>query len=859
MAEIIIEDKAYLNPALGETVGTEWLIDNIGSVVNFKLTFRFETLYITSTDVIGDGGTVFFAPDGNDTGYLSDLKMLWSDDPTAFEEINQGDQITVSGATTAGNDTERTVILKMDDQTLIMDVDFTKEVLPIGRVVQVSTKMTGFEYLDGLIENSEPINFTSKIDGSTQRAIVTGVDNTDLITKHYLSRLGNKSYQYNGGDPQGSIYIQGNNKGLAAGGFAQGFILTQSILITPLFLASQLTDFKNGKFPPYFIKGNSLKHVFSIEGSANITDPNRKKSVASGDKLGNVGYVGENFNDGPTKYSIQGLTYKRLDNTINPALELVTTDTVMEFYVLHSLGNVFSDGNTRMIITHHFAPVPEDEYKEPQFPVVGGSPNLAKDRYLEENFIHDRIECVMGTQSTIAQNTGKTYSVIKDCLVEFVSATLAKVTTTFALHPDILARLGPLSKRNYRVMCETKDYTLARIDGLNDAVQLEVDVNQYYTDFSDPGLITQDLKFLEHPKSDIDADSITALTARVDDDVLAIADIDLDLLTREGDDIIINSIEGKIIAKNQSDPSNIREFNLDSFDVDTSGALIVTDATFGGVPNISFVQDRGFKTPTDNNRKNIDILRRFDLDAGGKFRYQFQFPFICRWEEWEQNQNRDTVFFDPTEDNDGLNEEWYRYGSLLNWNLFFVSVVNLTKNGNPLTFTEERSFNLEDYLQGTEWDNENMESKDGSGTPILLGANYGLITGADTTIEANKTFNTTPLPTLGDLEAQMRINVYLKGNYLSTYTISSVRDRQLNSWLKSIGITNRVVITDEGAGVFRASCIVDGSLLPDELEFRMSCTFYDLRPDLGIPDGKEISGGGLKETSEGTGIKNISS
>ena len=177
---------------------------------------------------------------------------------------------------------------------------FPSHDLDAGASVYNSTAIQGVEFLWGLIENNEGTNYTSKVDGSTQRAKITGLDNTDTTTVKTLTQLGSKSYQY------GDITIKGNGigDGPSTVPVSQAFTLTHTVLIGPWFLADEINDIKNGVAPTLFRDSNSPKYVFQVTAGKDINNPNKRKVVVEDEVLGNVGYLDENFNANPTNYSV---------------------------------------------------------------------------------------------------------------------------------------------------------------------------------------------------------------------------------------------------------------------------------------------------------------------------------------------------------------------------------------------------------------------------------------------------------------------------------------------------------------------------------------------------------------------------
>lgn len=816
--EIIIEDVQFLNLSLGETVPTTYLRANIGDVIQSTIPFRFESYLIASGIVENEGDTVIYArPPVGVTQVLFDSRILWTDTVNGFELIEEGDEVTLTGSG-ASNNGAKTVLEKIDNQTLMMSTSYSNpELLPIGSVAYVSTNIESIEYFHNLLENQESISFISKTDGSTQKAVVSGISNLDLATEHPLTQIGYKSYQY------GSLTIVGNGLGDGNAGtqVSQAFILTHTFVVSPLFVASQINDIKNNVPPQYYINNNCLKYVLEIQASLDLTNPNHKKSVVRFETLGNTGYLGENFNTQLTNYSTSSLAYKREDLTVNDALELTTNETTIEFNVTNTTDTPFSDGNTKLVFWHSYLPTPEDQYRLPQFAVV---PTTATDNLFKENFIFDRIECTLGTLATTPDNLGTPIQIIKECETTYMSDSLINVKVTIAMSGNASTRIAA-NNHDYLIALSVRDHTKSGSDA--DNVTLKVDVDEYFIDTTDPTMVNITQTFLEHPYNLIGTEDTSTVTAFVDDDILGIAKITLDQNSRIDDEIRLVSAVCEIVAKNGSE-----EFTLDSTTIALGNSLIIND-----IPYIDFTQSRGFATPADELRTNIRLFSDTAIDGAGIFNYEFRFPFIMRWESWEPLPAADDLFFNTSLQNNGKNHNWVRYATFAGWSISLKTTINATKNGTPQVYNSISPIDTKDYTDGLSWDTENIKSYDNDTLdPLLSGGLYGLQALKDSRVEAQMTYaDTDGDPVVGDLVCRMGINVFEKGNFKEQRTLSSVYTAHPNTWLKSTDTSDLVVITNPSGSIFEGKCLVQGGLLPSGETFKFFQRFYDLRAETPVP------------------------
>ena len=274
-----------------------------------------------------------------------------------------------------------------------------------------------------------------------------------------------------------------------------------------------------------------------------------------------------------------------------------------------------------------------------------------------------------------------------------------------------------------------------------------------------------------------------------------------------------------------------------------TGLKIIDDPTYGDVPFVDITQDRGFKTPADDLRKNIRIKRRIDLDLGGIFAYEIDFPMVMRWENWEARPNANDDFFDSSQPNNGLNHDWVRINNTAGWDIFYRFTLTALKNGDPLTFTSETIMNLDNYLAGTEWNTENIKTFiDSTNDPILSGGDYGVSLTDNTRVQAEMTYLGVESFVPADLVAVLKINVFERENFKGQFTISTLYDPQPNTKWLGISPSIRAVITNPSGDIWRTTAILQSNLLDDETTFKITHRLY--APPFG--DAKELEDDTIK-------------
>lgn len=862
-----IDDPTVFQTDSPSTTAVNFMADNQSEMVVVEVDFRYEVNRVAVGANQNNPETspaIVLGPDEQQNNRPRDRRGIWiSDIGTSWDGFKVGDSVMVTGSLDPFNNKTVTIIEILEDdggtRTLIADTVFNAEFLEVGGLVTNVTPQTFIEYSYGLIENNELDNFISKTDGSTQ--IVEIKDITNLP-----NQSGN--FPYKVATPKGdrswylkdtSIKVRGNGIGLGNPDTSgiQAFRIRHKLPISPFVLASSFSDAQDGTPPDWFKDQAALKYVFKINTRATVNDPNDNTIVVTGTFLGETGWFDENFNGGPTNYYFDNLVYKQLNDTVNGALQVTTNETKINFDLFNTTDSPFSAGNTNLVFGFNYAPADQALYRN--IPA-------ATSETMEHNFMFDNVvSTVNGTNEnprSVLNNSDELK--IKSITSTFISASHISVEVRMEFSENIVTRIAANIAQQYMIFVTVKDHNRTRDD--SDKVTLLLDAGTFFLDLTDPDMILQEQSFMRHPDSDPENDTIEFINGRIEDDILCVNKWSLDRNDRETDEVTINRIVSQIIMRKDTGAS----FVLDQEVSDVSGSQLVFDPVFGDIPNIVVNKSRGFKTPADENRANVITRRRFDDDAAGFFEYITQLPIILRWENFiayvkpaGAAGNVSSDFFDPTLPNNGQDENWIRYDALAGWSIFYRTTITAIKNGDPLTYIKDSQLTTFDYLLGTEWDTENIKTFDENDALLADGGSSFIIHYADGRIQAEFTYiGPAPNPLLSEIDIVLKLDVFEKGTYKNTYWLSSAYDAHPDTWWRSIGITNRVVVSNPSGNIFRGEALVIGSLLPEELSFKCTARIYDNRDEAPPvpPNGKLLSpSGDFKLMSGSIGFKQLSS
>jgi len=845
------------NPELGEEEAdaTPYLYDNMGDTPQVRAAVRLEEiLHVTTDDIEDSKDAIVINPSTVTSGESEDDRLLWTNNPEGFAGVKEGDDYTVQ----LNDLSHRTkaVLEKKSNQLLLMDSSYAGApldlILDIGRKGFVSTVIEDMEFFHNLIENDAAVNYNDLTTGITRRAVANGLSNNDL-TDTQMKQLGSKAYQYGSLDVAGNGIGDGSNPPVVGvPDVSQAFIFKQKLLIAPLFTVDQATDDTNGIAPPYLKDSSSLKYVFRVEASRDLSNPNDVKTVIEFETLGNVGWENETPNTGTTDYFISNVVFKRSGGGVIDALELTTNEQTIEFDVENTVSSPFSNGGgteTRIIANIETLPTAQEQYRLPEFPTAPDTSNHP----LKENFLFDKSVTSLDLGAVAGENFGGVDQVIKEVESTYVSGSKAHVVITVQMASAAVDKIAPLMPIKFKAWISTANRALAR--SKSDKVNLPIAKLNYFSETTDPTMITMTNGFYDHPM--VEGDTVKeSLILRPQDDFVSQTIFTLDRndipnFDRTDSEIDFLSATMQLIARKDSSTS----FVLDEFTTSFNNLEIVNNPTYGTIPEIDVTQDRGFRAPVDDLRRNVRIKRRYDLDAltpAGIFNYEMTFPSIMRWEAWEPLPLANNDFLDPTApdgEHKGKNHNWVHYFQSTGYTMYFKSELIATKDGAALPpYVLESQLVVEDFAEGSEWDTETINNFRTGNSDLI--PNNGFMSTENTLIHGENTYiGLDANPLLSELVMVIYTNREGIDNWKNLSAISSKYPVDgVSSTLQGLGNDLTATKSNPSGNIFRVAA---ESNLKGEIPDRPAFRIYDNRADSGIPDGLATEDGILLETENG--------
>jgi hypothetical protein len=489
------------------------------------------------------------------------------------------------------------------------------------------TPLTAMKLFYGIVENSQPASFVSKLDNTTQGFYASGLTTSPTVA----TPLGNpRSWFFN---DVTNIYK------VSTSGYVQTFRFTHEFVITPFFLDGEQSNIENIIDPSYFQQNESLKYVFNAEINTALSNPNTVHDFMDDQLLGEVAYYNENFNGLQNKFSFEDLTYRDAVNLQSCDGLLITQKTRVNFTLVTT--GTFTN-NTTAAIPQVFYLSPLDEY----------SNTIATDG--AENFMMYDKRAVCASVPVAVTNGDMT-----NVKLTYVDATHIDVEFDFEFTTAEKLRLTTSGQYCISILVETVGLSAVN----SDKVRLKIDVNTFdlYTDITQLMSFGRKSQMWIHPYHPMTSSGFSSLKTWIEDAIMTKAICSLNYVQYPNANI--KSIIGRMIAYNTADE---RWFELDSYEFDLSGVQ-----TISGAQQISIDTPRAFQLEPGDPYLNAKI--ETGLGVPGSYQdYNVWIPWKMRYEDFIANPNVPADFFDSSEENNNQNYKSSNYYLNPDWEVHIV-------------------------------------------------------------------------------------------------------------------------------------------------------------------------------------------
>jgi len=597
--------------------------------------------------------------------------------------------------------------------------------------------------------------------------------------------------------------------------YVQRFEVTHEFTIVPYYLDGELDNLQDNVIPALLDGQNSLKYVFNAGFRDVLSNPNSEKSVQYEQALGSIAWFNENFNGFRKDYNIKSVAYEDFATTdpldgiqINAKTKVtVTVERLSTPYV----------GSERFAAYISYLPE-QSEYQNTTL------------TNLKDNFIYDRAINNEGLAPVSGGDfiTACSATEVAGDLVIVIELDYSTAQKTF------LAGKVSADEANYLLAIQVGDTTLS--SGNSDRVMLLADAREYDEGADIPDLMDVTKFNLFSHDEQIGVDTPSTNKVAWNEEGLAIDfTFELDL----NKDAVINSLDFKLLAYNTVTDET---FDLDTYSYGVGSAVIS-----GGVQQLNTNADRGYilKTGDQFNETTLSV----GSNIANVQSYNGTFAQKISWQEWIQNVDADSIFFDFLEPNDNLNFKSSNYSLKNNYeirlavaaNVSGTSTLGVSGNTDYLFLSPNITvFNYEEDGNPTAiWscviETFNNDNAAPLGTSVLSGTN--------TLFRATWTSTAGAIVDLTDFWGINRIEEAEQPGYAIT-EMSNLNLPAANQLLTpSVGTLLDMTIV---GGKVVMECLIDGSLAS-------SLVSYSLSSEINAPaviDGKVTEEGVLKETEE---------
>jgi hypothetical protein len=765
----------------------DYLAGNIFQKVQVTTTVRFETWI----NLLIDEEMIFADPQMRTSDWIRDNTTTGR-----WKYFNVGDEINISNANTGANNGSYLISEKLSDSlvrvtdTMGSSVTLTQALQESAAEIRLVQDPLGMTYDYGLIENSEGTNFRSKVDSNEMRYELSTTSSYLPAAVTQMTAVGKKSWQL------GGISVENKTTSGERDNSTYTYEFVHTLYIHPFYLDHQLTelaDIVNNTpatpltAPRYFKHLACLKLVQRMRAYRDSSqDPNVYQELIVDDINGNTGWFDEEYNGGTPEYEIEAgtLTYEDANANTLTALELANTTSVS--FTITELGSEIAQ-----YACVNFIALPEDDadYK-----------NL--NTLLYENYVWDRALLTAGSGAVNGENFGSGYQVISnlDCTVNVGSI---DVTLDFDFGADAQAKINTLADKRYLIAVYVWGNGLTASTA--NFTTLLLDVNKFITYIPD-NTIDVDNDILFHDQNEVSNVQATPII-KVEDEIVIDTTI---LLDRSSLDVQFDAIRGQVIATDATDTAVLHEIEFD-----LSQQPLVGDVRF-----INATHRTPFNVNSSEIRAEYRLFRDTSQDAGNDYAYRLQFPWLYRWEYWEQLliNSLPADFLDTSLDFNGYNHDWYRLSALAGWDIKYrISADLVTADGTTTTIVSDETLTDKDYDSNTEWDYEEILCFDGA-TALTYSSDPYIMTNKRTKVQANFTYTGADPIDENDVFMVARLIPKENGTYIANDSFSSVWNRDgLGAWTSNDGSTagNGKIVITENAGVFTGTAYIDHEKLPD--------------------------------------------
>jgi hypothetical protein len=393
--------------------------------------------------------------------------------------------------------------------------------------------------------------------------------------------------------------------------FSREYEIANIFVINPFYKEGWKEYLTTNKLPDLFNGDGSIKYTFQAEFRNVLSNPNTSKIVTNDSVLGSVAWFNENFNGFNNSYAIESVNFTSASDSVNPAIQNNVRIVVS--------GQDFDNGEKFMVKFINLTK--EEDYT-----------NTTTD--MLENFMYDSALCTLATTVTGS-------GIIKNVVSQIIATDLV---LDVRLEYTVAQRQRIQAGDSYAIIIVVDDETLTA--GNSNRVSLIADCQEYDTSADISDLIGIDtFGIVQHDKDYTTEDGTTDVVSWIEDTLYFKYGFWLDL----SKDAYLNEMAVQLIAYNTV---NENKFVLNEFILPLTNVIVVN-----GIQQIVISTNRLYP--------NFNVV---SVETGSLIGNKQYYNAICSmkisWQEWIEQLDADTIFYDNSKLLNNLNKKASNYSEL---------------------------------------------------------------------------------------------------------------------------------------------------------------------------------------------------
>lgn len=513
-----------------------------------------------------------------------------------------------------------------------------------------TNKIDSIQFLyNFLLLNSQP-NYTSLTDKNTQQRFINATPLDASVTTPVDFVIDTDSFAWNTNTVNASTgdTTEVTIAGAGISGNVQSFVITQTFIVTPVFLASVFTNLQNNSVPDFIQMDYYAQLNGSIGGALRVQAVTNLGSTGHGPN-GLVCWFNQNNKGTRAEFYLNSMVFTDVaTSTIVTAPDIVKNNLVNA--QIKSRTGVFVTGD-KVTVNILWGSLNEADYQN-------------KATTWKQNMFYDRKLVTSGFASPVnGENYGTAYQELATITATIADANTMNIQFNLQLDASIAAvlKLRDLTNRNFLIWFTTQSQSIT-IPTQSQRVAVPYFAGALYdqNNANLMGLLGTGILSYQYP-----------------DEVTNPCDIE----GLPGDPFynrILFWVESAVTGGVTPTMKNINiqvaavktgktDFILEQQDWDFTNSIF-----YKGAQQIVSSGTRGFITYENDPRNRVNIIRVPANDSGTKLAYEIQYGMVLRYEFWKSALTLDTISQpDIVNDIKDVNHLWSNYSGVNGWSLAF--------------------------------------------------------------------------------------------------------------------------------------------------------------------------------------------